>query len=365
MVQLVNRLPLPLRQWFGVPKRRNPKAIANFVRSYSALYKADRSAKWREKAVILADWLLRNESRELNAYQGVGRGWGYHFPWQSRGFYAARHTPNALVSANVGEAMLSVFEITGKRKYLDAAFGIRDYLLRALPTLLENDREKCIGYTTSGLRWRVIPVNAVVAGYLARLAVRTADRELAATSQKMITWVCDRINEDHTWDLTSPREQSGIGPDNHHTGRILDGIHDYMTYTGDASLVDVYSKALDTYEKSFFTAEGAPKWKRDRVYPADIQAAAQGIITFTKAAQLDPKYAAVAEKISRWTFQNLHDEKSGRFYYQKRSFFIWKLDLMRWNNSWMMRALSESSLLRTATTTKSAPVETTVHKEAA
>lgn len=352
VTQLVNRIPLPLRQWLGVPKRRNPKGVANFVRGYASLYQLEKRAGWREQAVLLADWLLRQEGHELNAYKGPGRAWGYHFPWQSPGFYAPRYSPNCIVSAFVGEAMLSVFEITGKRKYLDAAFGVRDFMLRGLPTLLENDRERCVGYVPEGLRWRVININAVAAGFLSRLGVRSADRELIHTAGKMVRWVVDRRNLDFTWDYTSPKEQSGIGPDNYHTGGILDGIYDYMTFSGDTTYAGIYLKALEAYETHFFTAEGAPKWRMHRAFPMDVHGSAQGVMTFSRAATLNPKYAATADRIARWAIDNLYDREAGRFFYQKRRFFTWKIDLMRWNNSWMFRALAEAEQMKEASLRK-------------
>lgn len=337
--QLVNRIPLPLRKWSGVIPRRNPKGVANFILGYVDAYRITGKSEYLHKVIELSDWLLRNESHEINSYQGVGKAWGYHFPWQSPGFFAPRHAPNCIVTTFVGEALLSAFEITGKRKYLDAAFGVRDFLLKGLPTLLSNDHELCIGYVANGLRWRVININSVAAGFLARLAVRTVDRDLMLKTRRMIQWICNRRNTDFTWDYTSPKEQSGIGPDNYHTGGILDGIFDYMTMTGDEQFSDVYLSGLKAYQRHFFTDEGAPKWRMDRVYPQDIHGAAQGIITFSKAGTIDPKYLEVAARIQDWALKNLWDEKQNRFYYQKYKFFTWKIDLMRWNNSWMFRAM--------------------------
>lgn len=350
--QVVNRIPLPLRQWLGVPRKRNPKGIANFVKGYVARYATTKNPRDKEKAIVLADWLLRNESRELGAYSGPGKAWGYHFPWQSPGFFAPRHSPNCIVTTFVGEAMLSVFEITGKRKYLDAAFGVRDFLLKGLPTLLENDREKCIGYVPVGLRWRVININAVAGGFLSRLAVRTADRELQHTAGKMIQWVVERRNANDTWDYTSPKEQSGIGPDNYHTGGILDGLHDYMVYSGDTRFAAVYSRALDAYQKHFFEKDGAPRWRMDKSYPRDVHGSAQGILTFARAGRLSEKYRAVVATIAHWALANLFSPDEGRFYYQQRRSFTWKIDLMRWNNSWMFRALAEAEQMKEASLRK-------------
>ncbi len=285
---------------------------------------------------MLADWLLRQESHELNTYRGVGRAWGYHYPSQIPDFFAPRNSPNALVSAFVGVAMLSVFEITGKRKYLDAAFGVRDYLLRALPTLLENNREKCIAYVTSGLRWRVVHVNAVAAGYLGRLAVRTADRDLAATAQKMITWVCERRNMDNTWDYTAPREQSGIGPERYHTGQVLNAISDYMTFTGDTSFVEVYSRSLRSYQEKAFLNHGS----------TSADAIAQGLLAFIKGAELDATYATIRDRLAEMALARAEKLKDT-------------------DQSEMVRALAEFTRSRSVTLSQSSPPLDNLAQEAA
>src|SRR5690606_38342604 len=68
--------------------------------------------------------------------------------------------------------------------------------------------------------------------------------------------------------------------------------------------------------------------------------AAQGILSFSKAASSNPEYLEVAKNILGWTLNHLQGPR-GNFYYQKRRLFTWKIDLMRWSNSWMWWALHE------------------------
>jgi hypothetical protein len=343
--QAVNRIPLPLRSVLGVRKTRNPKGIANFVRGY-ALLAANPGAcpEVREPVRLareLADWLLENDSRSHGQYTGPGRAWGYSFPWQSPAFYAPRYFPNCVVSTFCAEALLDAFSVTRDERYLAAARDASRYLLECLPVLEETEDKLCIGYVHAELRWKVINVNAVAAGFLSRLAKATGESRLSGAASRMIRWVSDAKDPGEAlWNYTWPKEQSGIGPDNYHTGGVLDGIRDYMQSAGDPGPEPVFRQALEAYESLFFTPEGGPKWRVDRVYPLDIHGAAQGILTFTRAGALDRKYLEPAFRIARWTCEQMQDPVTGRFYYQKWGGFTWKIDLMRWNNSWMFHALA-------------------------
>lgn len=340
-IQAVNRLPLPLRQCFAVRKLRNPKGIANFARAYAIRYSVDQNKTWLDLTRGLSDWLLAHSSQGLGAYSGSGMAWGYHFPWQSPGFFAPRNYPNCIVTTFSAEALLEAFRVTNDERYLWGAEGAVEFILKDLPILESSQEEKCIGYVTSDLSWKVININSVVAGFLAKVGTLTGKKELCEDARKMINWVIRVRNDDNSWNYTCPKSQSGIGPDNYHTGGILDGIFDYMSSTNDYTHKAVYLDALKFYRDNFFTPEGGPKWRVKRVYPMDIHGTAQGILTFSRAAALGPEWLSLAERVAEWAIENMQDVKTGHFYYQRFRHWSWKIDLMRWNNSWMMMALAE------------------------
>ena len=89
-----------------------------------------------------------------------------------------------------------------------------------------------------------------------------------------------------------------------------------------------------------FLPDGAPKWMSHKVYPFDVHSAAQGIVTFVKAALgFDPSYLKQAQQVAAWAIENMQSP-AGFFYYQKGRFWTKRYTLMRWCNAWMAYALS-------------------------
>ncbi|MBI4405589.1 MAG: hypothetical protein HY537_15615 [Deltaproteobacteria bacterium] len=348
-VQVINRVPLPLRSWVGIRPARNPKGIANFLRAYCKMHEVGISNL--PKIRSLASWLLDNHSQLRSSFRGNGLGWGYHFPWQSPGFYAPRYFPNCIVTTFCGESLLDAYGITGDEQYLKGAVGAKRFIMEDLPVLFEAPEKRCIGYVTGGLRWCVININSVAAGFIAKLAKQTGSQSDMEAAKKMIRWTLGAQQADGSWNYTHPKSQSGIGPDNYHTGGILDGIFDTMMASGDFSFKENYKRSLEFYKTNFFEADGAPKWRMNRSYPMDIHGAAQGIITFAKASALFPDCLSMSQRIATWAMQHMQDPDEGFFYYQKYKRFTWKINLMRWNNSWMMLALSELQAAQAASET--------------
>jgi len=336
ITQLVNRSYIPLRPVFGVRTSRNPKGVANFIKSYCLLHKIHRDADALAQAVVLGDWLLENQSPD-QGYSGMG--WGYNFPWQSPGFFAKRHSPNCIVTIFCAEAMLALYGRTGNSKYLDAALGASTFLLNDLPVLEENEEVKCIGYVAGDLRWKVININAVAAGFLSKLSLAAGRKDLLRQAGKMIAWTLANRTSDYAWHYTVPPSASGIGHDNYHTGGILDGILDYMQISREDWPREAFEKGLAFYSNHLFEPDGAPRWTSKRAYPQDIHGSAQGIITFSRAAVLYPEYIETSIKIASWALANMQ-APDGHFYYRKHRCFTRRECLMRWNNSWMSWALA-------------------------
>lgn len=344
ITQFVNRFWLHVRPLLGVTKSRNPKGIANFIKAYCNLYRLYGRPEDKASATALSDWLLENHANQENEYHGLC--WGYNFPWQSPGFYAPRHSPNCIVSVFCGEALLDLFRISGNNQYLHYACETARFILTDLPVLEDSDRHKCIGYVPVGLRWKVININAVTAGFLSGLAWETGDNVYLENARRMIRWTIEHRTSYNAWPYTLPPSASGIGHDNYHTGGILDGISDFMKYSGEDWPLDVYEKGLTFYRDQLFSPEGAPNWTDQKQYPRDIHGSAQGVLTFVRAARHDPERLEFANKLANWAIRFMQNE-DGHFYYRRHRCFTRKECLMRWNNSWMSWALSELLLART------------------
>jgi len=98
-------------------------------------------------------------------------------------------------------------------------------------------------------------------------------------------------------------------------------------------------KGLNFYYSNQFDAKGRSLWRMPKKWPIDIHNQSQGIITFTIFKDLNDNYPRFAEKIANWTINNMQSA-DGRFSYQKWPILLNKVSYMRWNQAWMLLALS-------------------------
>ena len=87
-----------------------------------------------------------------------------------------------------------------------------------------------------------------------------------------------------------------------------------------------------------FKDEGRSYFRWPTFYPIDIHNQAQGIITFSNPF-FGSKYFEFSKVIMDWTVKNMYDG-NGSFHYQDWGFFKNKISYMRWNQAWMLLAMS-------------------------
>jgi len=166
----------------------------------------------------------------------------------------------------------------------------------------------------------------------------TGEHSLVETAEKTARYVVSRQREDGSWTYGTEPGQQWV--DNFHTAYVL---YSLSRITKASSVGDEFQNALrrgyEYWKKTFFLADGWPKYYHDDPYPADAHAGASAVVTFLELAELDPNSLELAEDVVRWTLQNLRDEQ-GFFYYQKRRFYTVRKPYMRWSQSWMLYALA-------------------------
>ncbi|NJN63882.1 MAG: hypothetical protein HC882_02710, partial [Acidobacteria bacterium] len=103
LIQAIKRSPVDLRGLFGVPKLRNPKAMALGLESACRLAEIpEHRGEATAEAHRLTDDLLGLAVRVRE-----GAGWGYPFDWQARAFYIPRDTPTVVCTGFVVRAARS------------------------------------------------------------------------------------------------------------------------------------------------------------------------------------------------------------------------------------------------------------------
>ena len=75
------------------------------------------------------------------------------------------------------------------------------------------------------------------------------------------------------------------------------------------------------------------------IYPIDIHAPAQFIVTLEKLGKLQEQ-RLLLHKVLEWTISNMKAEK-GYFYFQINKYGKSKIPYMRWAQAWMFYALSD------------------------
>jgi len=142
-----------------------------------------------------------------------------------------------------------------------------------------------------------------------------------------------RQRPDGSWWYGEANNQHWI--DNYHTGYNLVALKEYEAATGDTSFGDAARRGFEFWDRTFWTAEFAPRHSHDSEYPLDVHCSAQGILTHLAFGNLDK-----ADSVARWALHNMWDER-GFFWYQRGRWFTNRICYMRWTQAWMYYALAQ------------------------
>ena len=281
--QLHRWSPVNLRRLCGIAPTLNAKTLA-----LAALGSGDER--------------LLDQLESLRTAQG---GWGYPFGWQSRAFYAPRGTPNLICTAFAARA----YERLGRT--CDVSF-LEKYLLR------DRDGERWLTYVPDS-DTQVHNVNMIGAALLGR-------RDCMEFSVK-------RQRSDGSWWYGEAQNQHWI--DNFHTGYSLVALKDYESRTGDHSFAEAAERGFAFWERTFWQADGAPRYYSNEDHPFDTHCSAQGILTFLAFGRVDR-----AVQAADWAVENMWD-KRGFFWYQRGRGGTNRMSYIRWAQAWMYYALAE------------------------
>jgi len=334
--QFFRRCPVNLRPLLGVKKGHNPKGIGLFLWGYSKLYALSKEPRYLERVDYLLDILEQIQSRGYS-----GNCWGYNFDWQSWTFMRPVGTPTIVNTSFIGHALLDCYELTGRRRALDMAIPIKDFILGDLHRT-SLDGTFCFSYTPVDTE-TVHNANLLGASILARLTRYCEDDRLTQAALASLDYSMRHQRDDGSWFYADTRIQGWI--DSFHTGFNLQAIR----YILDAGLAPehlaAYRRGVAYYAKNFFLEDGTPKYYHDRIYPIDIHSPAQAICFFSREGR---EYKDLTERIVNWMLQNMYSGK-GFFYFRKGKFLTNHIPYMRWSQAWALHALTEYLLATEAT----------------
>lgn len=330
-IQLFKRSPINLRPLTGVPPARNPKGIALFILARLEEYQRSAQPSALDEACQLADWLLGQRSDP--AVWGDAA-WGYHFDWEARAFHVPKGKPNIITTVYVTLALHALANVTGRTDYANAVSAAGRFIA-----------EQMYAEGEAGPYFRYIPgENALVhnaslwGAALAGLAGVLAGRE--DYQQKARAAILTSLNAqeaDGSWPYGKRGHHTFV--DSFHTGFNLEALHRYRQWTGDRSVDEAISRGLNYYREHFFLSDGTPKYYNDRVYPIDMHCTAQAVLTLCRVSGT-AEDKALAQRVLRWSCEQMRDTKTGLFYYQRDKWFTNRIPYVRWTQAWMLYALA-------------------------
>lgn len=343
MIQGFKRNPINLRRIALIPKEYNPKGIGLFLSGYCNLYEAVVKNKNLENILGRRDELLSEINflanllislRSKGAYHGAC--WGYNFDWQARRlFLFPKYTPTVVATNFCATALIDAYEITKKPRYLEVALSSAEFVVNDLN---RTTYKKGFLFSYSPLVGNDTVYNASLLGskLLSYCYKYTGNDQYRQLAEKSISACCSGQKENGSWSYGMLPVQSWV--DSFHTGYNLDALIAYRNITGDNKYDHNLSKGFEYYIENFFEFDGTPKYYNNKLYPIDIHCPAQLIITLTRLGKINT-YSDLAEKVLRWTINNMQS-KEGYFYYQIKKRWSSKISYMRWSNAFMFNALS-------------------------
>lgn len=329
-IQGFKKLPFNIRPLAGISKGYNPKALGLFLSSYCALYKADLKSEYLDRITFFSDKIL---ALSTPGYSGMC--WGYNFDWESRAFFLPKGTPTIVVSSFVANALLDAYDITGDTRLLNAARSTCDFILKDLNRDYDDEGNFIFSYSRFD-HSNVYNASLLGSRLLTRVASVTGETMLADEAMKSVAYVCKCQNDDGSWGYGKLPFHQWI--DNFHTGFNLESVSDCMKYTGTANFSDNIEKGFDYYQKTFFTGDGISKYYNNSLYPVDIHAPAQLIVTLGALGKFN-EFSDLAGRVLGWTIRNMQSRK-GYFYYQVWKRYTIRIPYMRWSQAWIFYGLA-------------------------
>jgi len=319
--QGVRRFPLNLRPVLGVTRERSTKGMGFLARGFMRLHDSTGDKAWADKARYALDWLIDNQSPGYN-----GACWGNHFDYQSRSFYLPKQMPTVVWTSLIGHAFLDGYDHFQDARYLNVAVSACEHILRDLQTFPDGEGV-CITYVP-GKNSQVHNANTLGGSLLARTYSHTHNESYRELARKAIQYTAQYQRPDASWYYGEKANLHWV--DNFHTAYVLDCFKYYMQGTGDDQFCPKMASGYEYWKKTFFLADGTPRYYDRKTLPIDIQCSSQAIDTLVFFKEDDPGALPLAAKVALWTIENMQDD-SGYFYYRRYSnWLVNKTPTLHW-----------------------------------
>ncbi|MGH2646463.1 MAG: hypothetical protein ACRDE8_02805 [Ginsengibacter sp.] len=330
-IQFIKKMPFNLRPLLKIEKGFNPKGLALFISGYAKLSQIESFHEDSIKHInVLAEELI-----SLRTPGFSGNCWGYNFDWESRAFFQKKGTPTIVATTYVGNALLDAYDVTKNEIYLEVAISAKNFIVSDLKRSYNKNGDFAFSYSPFD-ETSVFNASLLGARLLSRIYTYNKEEDLIGLAKKAVAYCCSHQNPDGSWFYSTLPFHRWI--DNFHTGFNLECIYEYGLFSKDNSFQKNFDEGLEYYLQNFFDKEGRSKYYNNFLYPIDIHAPSQLIITLSKTNLFEAN-RKIIDRVTNWTIKNMQSPQ-GYFYFQKRKLYANKIPYMRWSQGWMFYGLS-------------------------
>jgi len=340
--QSVRRFPFNLRPLLGIKPDMSTKGMGFFAQGYLRLFETSGDQEYLAKMKYCLQWLIEHRSPGFK-----GLCWGNHFDYQSRGGNIPKWCPTIVWTGLIGNAFLDAYDVLGEKQYLDAAVSACEFILNELGWM-EMDEGICLRYYPNATE-DVHNSSMIGASLLARVHSRVSNPRYLEIAEQAVAFTVAHQTPEGGWYYGVDKKWRWI--DSFHTAYVLEALDMFGRYAKTDKYADVLEKGYRYFIRTFFTAEGVPRYYDNKTLPIDIQCASQGIQTLVVLRRFDAASVPLACQVARWTIKNMQDS-DGYFYYRKYPFVTNRTPTLHWGQATMFAGLA---LLHQHLTTEANP----------
>ena len=330
-LQLGKNLPLNLRPLLLVPKKRNPKGIALIISGLIQDYKRTNEKQYLSEANNLAEWLL---IQRCNSAKWKYSCWGYHFDWQARSFYVPVGKPNIITTYYVARSLYDLGKITNEEKFMTVALNSAKFMTSNL--YQEQEGNSFFGYIP-GEKTLVHNANLLGSAWCVFAGKQLNDTKMMDQGLKAARLSANEQTKDGAWLYGSSNFHNFI--DGFHTGYNLEAL----SFIKDALKIYDFDKNIEIgyhyYLNNFFEKDGTVKYYNNSKYPLDMHSFAQAILTLFKVGNKNSDHS-LSEIVINKAIELMYIPNKKRFIYQRRKWFVNKINYMRWTQAWSYYSLA-------------------------
>ena len=309
--QGIRRFPINLRPILAVPKSRSTKGMGYLAKGFMRLQRMYHRGRGKvmgiDKAESALQWLVGSTIPVHKGYSGAC--WGNHFDYQSRSFYLPKGVPTIVWTSLIGHAFLDAYDHFRNDSYLQVAISACEHIVRDLDTLAEGDA-LCLSYIPTQNK-QVHNSNTLGASLLARTYSHTRNEDYRSLAEKAIRYTANHQRPDGSWYYGEAANLHWV--DNFHTAYVLDCFKHYATATGDEQFEGKLSEGYQYWKRTFFLADGTPRYYDHKTLPLDIQCSSQAIDTLVFFHDRDPENLSLALNVAKWTIENMQEITAAYF----------------------------------------------------